>query len=83
MGQTNGAHCPGMNRDHLGLCFLGNFNEDRLEGPQAETFRDVVGILGIQIPPTITRITLHREVRNTDCPGKNIERETLRKILEG
>lgn len=64
-----GAHCPGRNRDSIGVCFVGDFS---LTSPTAEQLDagaarigDLCRIYGIPLE----RIEPHRAHRATECPG--------------
>lgn len=65
----DGAHCPGMNQTHLGLCVVGNFEEVRPSVEVVALAEHLVreaqrrGWVGLEVIP-------HRNRRATLCPGK-------------
>jgi hypothetical protein len=70
-----GAHSPALNRTHLGLCLVGNFDE---QAPSQEIFDAAVRTcLGwMKMFPSIKRenITFHNMHSNKSCPGKMFPR---------
>lgn len=72
--QENGAHCKvdSMNYKGIGVCLVGNFNEDRVTPKQMESLIFLVNTLKdyYQIPDS--HILGHGQVKgaSTDCPGK-------------
>ena len=65
-----GSHCKGWNSTALGVCFVGNFEEDEMPPEQLEVGAEVVAELCLQygIPPE--SIWLHKECGQTLCPGR-------------
>lgn len=66
-----GAHALAVNRTHLGVCAVGNFDEDV---PSQEIFDALVNCcIGIMVMhPRITPqdINFHSDVSEKTCPGK-------------
>lgn len=67
-----GAHSPPLNRTHLGLVVVGNYN---LAYPSthhlniaAQACADIARFYKFDI--NFETIRYHRDVQNTDCPGK-------------
>lgn len=73
----NGAHCPGSNATHVGVCLVGNFN--LAAPPTAQLDAAARYIRGLMAALDIPRqeIFLHREKGNTDCPGRFFEKEMI------
>lgn len=65
-----GAHCQGMNSVGLGICFVGNFDEQ--EVPEAQWKRGVILVRGLvhllNIP--VENIRGHHDHSEKSCPGK-------------
>lgn len=62
-----GAHCIGMNRSSIGVCFMGNFNQTRPTTAQVNAWVDLYAKLRTEYPdiPTFP----HRKYARTDCHG--------------
>jgi N-acetylmuramoyl-L-alanine amidase len=65
----SGAHCIGKNRDHLGVCFTGNF--DLYEMGEEQLVVGVRLIAGLCVMNDIrpSFISCHKDWWDTDCPG--------------
>lgn len=75
--QLTGAHAGRapdgsnkMNETGIGICLVGNFNEDRPTANQLAMLRSLVAYLRGYCGIPLEHILLHRDVRGTDCPGK-------------
>ena len=72
--QQDGAHCKasGMNRKAIGICLVGNFNEERVFEKQMEALVYLVNRLRKYYRIPITNIMGHGQVpeAKTECPGK-------------
>lgn len=75
----SGAHCVGKNVDGIGVCVIGNFEN---EYPSEDLYR-FVAVLCRQIITrhTIVEIGGHRDYDATKCPGKNFDLTYLRKLI--
>jgi len=74
----DGAHCPGWNQKAIGIVFAGNFNkkapsEQLLAWGVKYALKPMMEIF--DIPKE--NILLHREHRQTECPGKYMTRELI------
>ena len=73
--QDDGAHCKadGMNYRGIGICLVGNFNEDRVTPKQKESLVYLVNVLRQYYSIPDSHILGHGQVKgaNTECPGKN------------
>jgi len=66
---TIGAHCTGQNSDSIGICFEGNFDQEKMTEEQLQTGKELIaylrGIYGANI-----KIVRHKDLMATSCPGK-------------
>lgn len=76
-----GAHAKGANQDSLGICLVGNFNEEPPSPAQLSSLGTLLQELLQRFGLGKEAITLHRLVKgsSTECPGKLLK---LGKILE-
>ena len=80
-----GAHCieQGMNRRSVGICLVGDFDQDKPTARQMDSLLPLARQLMAKysIPPE--RVLGHRETgAATNCPGRNFDMKGLRKMLE-
>lgn len=64
-----GAHAYANNRDSIGICAEGNFNEETMSDIQKNALKELVAYLKEKY--NISKVQAHRDVDNTSCPGKN------------
>lgn len=73
--QQNGAHCQAgdMNYKGIGICLVGNFNQERVSQKQLEALVYLVDILRDYYKIPLKNIIGHKDVKGakTECPGKN------------
>ena len=73
-----GAHTVDYNNKSIGICLVGNFEEQVPTEKQLKTLlalcRDIMGRYSIPAE----KVLGHREVSNTLCPGKNFDLEKFR-----
>ncbi|MGB3478367.1 MAG: peptidoglycan recognition family protein [bacterium] len=78
----HGAHCKGMNRSSLGICFVGNY--DKVEPPEEmlgfAAERLIVPLLKISGYSTDC-IVGHRKYAKKSCPGKRFNLDTFQNIV--
>jgi len=71
-----GAHCRPENGTSIGVCIVGNYDENKLSKGQINALLDLQAeletILGKKLP-----IHFHKEFSATTCPGKNITKDIL------
>lgn len=79
---TTGAHCPGHNRDGIGVSFEGNFEIETMSVLQLEAGVKAIKALMTEYKIPIANIGPHSKYRPTDCPGKNFPLSTLLKKLQ-
>jgi len=74
-----GAHCKGYNETSIGICAIGNMENDEMPAAQkAGIIKLVKGIKSYYL--SITTINGHRELAATDCPGKNYPIEEIKAL---
>ncbi len=80
--QLDGAHCKAsdMNSKAIGICLVGDFNEDRLSFAQRRSLDELVNKLRAYYKIPGKNILRHGEVRgaHTDCPGKKFPWEKFK-----
>jgi len=80
--QIAGAHCydKKMNRESIGICLVGNFNDSKPTARQMESLLKLSSDLQKQYRIPKANILLHKEVdkRQTDCPGKKFPATKIR-----
>lgn len=74
-----GAHCPGMNRRAIGVCFVGDFTASAPPEEQLEVGARFLRGLCRQFRIPSDHIQAHRDYRSTECPGAWFPMEQLRR----
>lgn len=73
--QQNGAHCKAsdMNYKGIGICLVGNFNEERVSKEQMDSLIYLIDMLKKYYNIPLKNIMGHGQVpkARTECPGKN------------
>lgn len=64
-----GSHCLGHNKDTLGICFEGAYNEETMPQVQIQAGRELISYLKAKY--NISLVKRHKDLNNTDCPGAN------------
>ena len=86
--QLVGAHCrPNPNGNNywnehtIGICLIGNLDESRPTERQIRSLTELVNFLQkwYNIPPN--QIKGHRDIKPTDCPGRNFSLSNLKSRL--
>ena len=84
--QENGAHCKAddMNYIGIGICLVGNFNEDRVTKKQIDSLAYLVNALRNYYNIPISHILGHGQVNGarTDCPGKKFPWSEFNRLLK-
>jgi hypothetical protein len=74
--ERTGAHVGGENTNNVGICLMGNFEEETVGDAQFDGAVDIVGWVGreYEIPFTRDRIRGHQEWpgQSTACPGADL-----------
>ena len=78
-----GAHCyqADMNRHSIGICLVGDFDEEVPSLSQEITLRGLVSALIGKHGIPLTNLKYHRDYAPKSCPGANIGKDYLIKIL--
>lgn len=76
----SGAHCVGKNVDGIGICVIGNFEN---EYPSEDLYQFVANLCKqIMTRYPIKEIGGHRDYDATLCPGRNFDMERLRNMTK-
>lgn len=70
-----GAHAYGSNYNSIGICFEGNFMEEKMSEVQKKSGQELVAY--IKNKYGITRVVAHRDVCSTSCPGTKFPFEEI------
>jgi len=65
-----GAHCTGHNGDSIGICFEGDFTEEKMSQTQINAGKELIKYIRHLYGQGI-RICKHSDLYATSCPGKN------------
>ncbi len=76
-----GAHCLSYNSVSIGICMEGRFNVEEMGAAQYNSLKELVRYL--QNKYNISKIYGHRELNQTDCPGKNFPLHRIKKVCLG
>jgi hypothetical protein len=85
MWYERGAHCrdAGMNGQSLGVCFVGNFDENEVPKDQWDLGVRLVGSLCLIHGIPVEKIKGHREYSTKTCPGEMFDLTKFRSdVLE-
>lgn len=77
-----GAHCPGQNREAIGVCFLGNFMLEEPSSSQLEAGADLITRLLHEWRIPSYSVYPHKKYRQTECPGDKFPMERLRSLVQ-
>lgn len=66
-----GAHCSGHNSDTIGICFEGNFQEEKMSDVQLKAGQELIAYLLDLYKLKKSDVVGHRDLMATSCPGKN------------
>ena len=75
-----GAHVANKNKNNIGICLIGNFEENKPTDQQIYALRDLLKKLVKQYD--IKNIYGHKELAATACPGKHISMDFIRNLAE-
>lgn len=67
--ETVGAHCTNYNNKSVGICFEGNFENEKMDEPQKKSGAELVKYLKSIYRSAI--VSRHKDINATSCPGKN------------
>lgn len=71
-----GAHCDAknMNRRGIGICLAGDFTKNQPNKRQIEALAALIRDIKIRNQIPDTRVLLHRECKQTACPGTDLRK---------
>ncbi len=72
-----GAHVSKTNEHNLGICVLGNFDEQRPTSDTLSTLDSFVAYQARQYRVSMRNVYTHQELKPTACPGRNLQRYML------
>jgi len=80
-----GAHAKDHNHDSIGICLVGNFEEETPSPEQMKALGKLLGELLARFGLTGKDIRLHRQLKGckTVCPGKNLGLDEVLVTLSG
>lgn len=75
-----GAHCTGMNDRSIGICLVGDFENQTPTPAQMQALENLVLNIAQRYKIPVENILGHREVTgaNTACPGRNFDMKEFR-----
>ena len=77
-----GAHTVGQNERTIGVCLLGNFDDEIIEEPQWISMKYLLAFLLYRFDLKPTRLFFHRQFANKSCPGKRLVLTDIRIVVE-
>lgn len=66
---ASGAHTVDYNSQSIGVCFEGNFENEKMKAMQINAGRELINHLKSKYPKA--KIKRHKDFNSTACPGKN------------
>lgn len=78
-----GAHCKNFNTNSVGICLIGNFEEEKPTNEQYQSLAKLIKHLRKYFINEQAKIYLHKNLNATLCPGKIFSIDKLNKILNG
>jgi hypothetical protein len=70
--KKNGAHTKGYNRNSIGICVTGNYENEMISKPAWESLHLLCSSLCDSYDISSSEIHAHRDFGKTACPGKNL-----------
>jgi hypothetical protein len=81
--QKHGAHAKTpdneFNKFGIGICLVGNFDNDRLSAAQRQSLAKLVGYLMKTYNISASNVIAHGDTKATDCPGRNVHIAEVRR----
>lgn len=74
---ASGAHTVDYNSQSIGVCFEGNFENEKMKEKQLESGRELIAYLKSKYPNA--KVKKHGDFNNTACPGKNFPFDDITK----
>lgn len=78
-----GAHSPGQNSTHLGVCFAGNFETTLMKPEQLIVGAELISSLCVMNDVEPSHISRHCDHRDTACPGALFPFDDLLRMVIG
>lgn len=79
---AEGAHTKGQNKNSIGICLEGNFEEEEITLEQSQSLYEIS--MYITLKYDIYKIIGHRDAGETLCPGKNFPIESMKdRVING
>jgi len=76
-----GAHTVGQNEKAIGVCLLGNFDEETVEEAQWISMKFLIAWLLHRFNLTPQHLFFHRQFANKTCPGKRLNLDDIRIVI--
>jgi hypothetical protein len=77
LSTIQGSHCLYKNRDHLGVCFAGNFSVTEMDERQLIVGAGLIASLCVMNDIEPSNVSRHLDWRDTACPGNLFPFEEL------
>ena len=74
---TVGAHCKGQNSYSVGVCFEGNFENEKMSDAQKKAGKELISYIKRIYPNA--EVKRHKDFDSTACPGKNFPFDEIKK----
>lgn len=79
---AEGAHTKGQNKNSIGICLEGNFEDEEMTMEQIQSLYEIS--IYITLKYDIYKIIGHGDIGQTLCPGKNFHVEKMRdRVING
>jgi len=76
-----GAHTFSQNEKAIGVCLLGNFDEENVSEPQWVTMKFLLAFLLHRFNLQPNDIYFHRQFADKTCPGMRLELGDIRQVV--
>lgn len=77
-----GAHTVGHNHSGIGVCVLGNFDEETMTTAQYISLKYLLNWLCLRFNIPIDHVFFHRDFAPKTCPGKKLDKQELHDVLQ-
>jgi N-acetyl-anhydromuramyl-L-alanine amidase AmpD len=74
---TNVKDHPEFSHAGIGICLIGNFNQEAPTSTQMDSLAALVALLTERYEIPLDHVVAHNEIQNTDCPGRRFPTATL------
>lgn len=78
-----GAHTAMQNERGIGVCLLGNFDEEEMPTEQYVTMKFLLAWLLGRFGLHINSLFFHRDFANKTCPGKRLDKNEIKRVVQG